>query len=45
MHNNAFLYIPVYFEADVIEHHSSECVSFSDSDATEDCVKQEVVSY
>jgi hypothetical protein len=39
------MYIPVYFEADVIERHSSECVSFPDSDGTADCVMQEVVSY
>lgn len=32
----------VYFEADVVEHHSSECVSFPDSDAADDCVIQEV---
>ncbi|PNF36779.1 hypothetical protein B7P43_G11168 [Cryptotermes secundus] len=32
----------VYFEADVIEHHSSECVSFPDSNATDDYVKQEM---
>jgi len=39
-----FLCIPVYFEADIIENHSWECFSFIDSDATEDCVIQEVVS-
>jgi hypothetical protein len=45
MYNNAFLYITVYFEAEVIEGHSSECFSFPDSDVTEDCVIQEVVSF
>ncbi|XP_021927455.1 uncharacterized protein LOC110833550 isoform X2 [Zootermopsis nevadensis] len=32
----------VYFESDIIENHSSECVSFSDNPVTEDSVIQEL---
>jgi hypothetical protein len=41
---NVFIYISVYFEADVVERHSWECVSFAENDIADECIIQDVVS-
>jgi len=42
---NVFIYISVYFGADVVEHHAGECFSFAENVLTENCVIPEVVSF
>lgn len=41
---NVFIYISVYFGADVVEHHAGECFSFVENDVAENCIILEVVS-